>query len=250
MKFLPLAHVLSATVLVAATSSCTTDRSPSMPAPVTGDAQGMELEQVYRRLGSDGGQVFTLDPAASKVRIYVFRDGRAARLGHNHVLSAPHFKGFAQRAASDASASRFDLEFRLDELEFDLPEHRAGLGPAFASVLSAEAIAGTREHMLGESNMQADRFPVVRIHSLRVRGEAPRYAAEVAVEMHGQLRTLWIALAVSGSPDHLTVAGNFVLRQTDFGIQPYSVAGGLLAVRDEVVVDFVLEGHPVDLRPT
>jgi hypothetical protein len=34
----------------------------------------------------------------------------------------------------------------------------------------------------------------------------------------------------------------FVLRQTDFDAQPYSLLGGLLSVQDEVVLDFKLVG--------
>ncbi len=215
-------------------ASATQARAASEPEP---------LQATYAHLAQDGGKVFTLDPASSSVRIYVFRDGRAARLGHNHVLSAPHFTGFMLLPPAGAPDARFDLEFRLDELEIDHPDHRAGLGAAFASVLTPDAIAGTREHMLGDSNMQAARYPLVRIHCLRISGESPRYAAQVAVEMHGVTRDQWIPLTVTGLPERLAVSGAFVLRQTDFGIHPYSVAGGLLAVKDEVVVDFSLTGR-------
>lgn len=211
-----------------------TQAAPPAPEP---------LATTYARLAQDGARVFTLDPASSSVRIYVFRDGRAARLGHNHVLSAPRFDGFASLPSTGTADARFDLEFRLDELEIDNPAHRTGLGAAFASVLSPEAIEATREHMLGESNMQAARFPTVRIHCLRISGEAPHYAAQVAVQMHGTSRDMWIPLTVTGLPESLAVNGSFVLRQTDFGIHPYSVAGGLLGVKDEVVVDFALSGR-------
>jgi len=51
-----------------------------------------------------------------------------------------------------------------------------------------------------------------------------------------------VPLSVEGLPDSITVTGSFVLRQTDFGAQPYSVLGGLLAVKDEVVIEFKLTG--------
>jgi len=38
----------------------------------------------------------------------------------------------------------------------------------------------------------------------------------------------------------LKVQGALVLKQSDFGIKPFSVFGGLLAVHDEVVVEFSL----------
>jgi polyisoprenoid-binding protein YceI len=116
------------------------------------------------------------------------------------------------------------------------------LGSAFASFLPAGAIEGTRDHMLGEDNLQADRFPLVRVHSVEITGEGPKYAAKIEVELHGQKREMWLPLNVAGLPDHLAVNGSFVLRQTDFGAKPYSVLGGLLAVKDEVVIEFELQG--------
>jgi len=217
-------------------------RTPTT-ASAFGASQTASLKDAYAQRASAGGRVFELDPARSAVRIYVFRGGLAAKVGHNHVLSAPKFAGYFYLPTTGAADARFDLVFRLDELEIDLPEHRAGLGSAFASVLSPEAIEGTRDHMLGASNMQADQFPYVRIHGLAVSGESPRFAAKVEIELHGQTRQAWVPLTVTGLPDALSVSGSMVIRQTDFGAKPYSVAGGMLSVRDEVIVDFNLTGR-------
>jgi len=96
--------------------------------------------------------------------------------------------------------------------------------------------------MLGEDNFQSDRFPYVRIHSLQISGESPKFATKILVEMHGRKREMWIPLGVEGLPDRLFVNGFFVLRQTDFDVQPYSVLGGLFAMQDAVVVEFKLVG--------
>ncbi len=242
-------YVLAGCAVAAAFSvlSCTSGSSGGPGAPVSrpalaADAAPADLNVIYAGLATAGGKVFKLDPKLSSVRIYAFRAGRAAKVGHNHVLSAPQFTGFFHLPASGTADARFDLEFRLDQLEIDNPEYRATLGRAFASVLSAEAIEGTRDHMLGADNLQADRFPLVRVHSLAIAGEAPKFAARVQVEMHGQKREIWVPLDVQGLPDRLAVSGSFVLRQTDFGAQPYSVLGGLIAVQDEVVIEFKLAG--------
>ncbi len=211
-------------------------------APAAQGGGGVDLNAVYAALREAGGKVFALDKNASAVRIYVFRAGRAAKVGHNHVLSAPEFAGYFHLPPGGAGSARFDLEFRLDQLEIDNPAYRRNLGSAFSSILPPGAIEGTREHMLGEDNLQADRFPYVRIRSLQIAGEAPKFAARIEVEMHGQKREMWVPLSVDGLPDRLSVTGSFVLRQTDFGAQPYSVLGGLLAVQDEVIVEFKLVG--------
>ncbi len=216
---------------------------PDYRKPETAAIRSVEdLAQTYAALRAAGGSVFTLNPKASTLRIYAFRAGKAAKFGHNHVVSAPEFQGFFHLAPEGTAASRFDLVFRLDQLVFDLPEHRAALGPAFASAISDEDRASTRNNMLGDNNFQAGRFPLLRIQSLQIVGEAPKFAAKVAVELHGQTREMWVPLTVTGLPGKLAVQGALVLRQSDFGIKPFSVFGGILAVHDEVVVEFTLAG--------
>jgi hypothetical protein len=217
-------------------------RSPQAPGvTAAGSTSATDLDADYAAARAAGGRVFKLSPQASEIRIYVFRGG-PAKVGHNHVLSAPYFTGFVEIPPIGATGARFDLEFRLDQLEIDNPTQRAGLGGAFSVVVPADAVEDTRQHMLGEENLQSTRFPFVRIHSLQVVGETPRYAARVRVELHGQQRELWIPLSVEGLPERLVAAGSFVLRQSDFGAKPYSILGGVISVEDEVFVEFKLIG--------
>ena len=244
MIFKKFALLLFCAAAAAALLSCSAplQSSQTATAPVAAGGEGADLQAIYSEMGRAGGRVFSLVPKDSLVRIYAFRAGRAARLGHNHVLSAPQFTGFFYLSPSGAANSRFDLAFRLDQLEIDNPAYRSELGAAFSSVLSPETIESTRQHLLGANNLQAVWFPFVRIRSLQISGEAPKFAVEAQVEMHGQEREIWIPLDVVGLPDRLSVSGSFVLRQTDFGVKPFSLLDGLLSVQDEVVLDFKLTG--------
>jgi len=238
MRYLQTALLCVALAACAGTPELPVTRNSEGTAP----AAPTDLAATYAQMRAAGGRVFTLNPAQSEVRIYAFRTGRAARLGHNHVLSAPHFQGFFYLAPDGTAASRFDLTFRLDQLAFDDPQHRGALGPAFASAISAEDTASTRNNMLGDNNFQAVRFPWVRIHSVQISGDAPKFAARIAVELHGQTREMLVPLTVQGLPEKLVVQGALVLQQSDFGVKPLSVLGGLLAVQDAVVVEFKLSG--------
>ena len=235
---------------IAATSlmlSCTSTPSKSELSAKAAEQTSHQdrLQASYSEMGKTGGKVFTLNPKVSAVKIYAFRAGTAAMLGHNHVLSSPQFSGFVYLPRDGTSTARFDLEFRLDQLEIDTPENRSNLGSAFSSIPTPGSIKRTRDHMLGENNLQANRFPFVRIHSIQIAGEAPKLAAKVQVELHGQQREMWIPLNVEGLPDRISATGSFVLRQSEFGVQPYSVLGGFLAVQDEVVIEFSLLGAPL-----
>jgi polyisoprenoid-binding protein YceI len=235
-------HPVLLSIALAACAS--TPVSPTEPAKADA-SQGLsatDLVQTYESLRIAGGRFFALNPKTSTVRLYAFRGGKAAKFGHNHVLSAPEFQGFFNLAPEGTAASRFDLVFHLDQLVFDDPQHRAALGPAFASVISAEDTASTRNNMLGDNNFQASRFPLLRVRSLQIVGESPKFAAKVSVELHGQAREMWLPLTVTGLPERLTVQGALVLKQTDFGVKPFSVFGGMLAMQDEVVVEFTLSG--------
>ena len=236
---------LQTTLLCAALAACA--GAPELPGSRHNEgaatAAPTDLAAAYAQLRAAGGSVFTLNPAQSAIRIYAFRAGKAAKFGHNHVLSAPDFQGFFYLAPDGTAASRFDLAFRLDQLTFDDPQHRAALGPAFTSPISADDTASTRNNMLGDNNFQAARFPWVRIHSVQISGDAPKYAARIAVELHGQTREMLVPLTVSGLPEKLVVEGALVLQQSNFGVKPLSVLGGLLSVQDAVIVEFKLSGE-------
>ncbi|MEJ6007607.1 hypothetical protein WG899_18825 [Paucibacter sp. AS339] len=211
------------------------------------DAWPPELAGLRAQALSLGQPPLTVDAAASSVRIHVFRAGRAARLGHNHVLSVPKLHGLVL-APPDASGSlegaAFELSFRLDELELDAPAARAALGPGWASQLSAEAIAATRANMLGPAGLQAEAYPLVRLRSLEIRGAAPKLSVLLEIELHGQRRQQWLALHAEPQAQRLQARGALVLRQSDFGLTPFSVAGGLLAVQDELLIEFDLLAKP------
>ena len=237
--------ILRASALALACAGLFACTAPVPSAPETGTSAAAEtaaLTARYTELARAGEHILRLDPAGSSVRILAFRAGKAARLGHNHVLAAPRFVGFVQLPRAPGGTASFDLLIRPDELVLDEAPLRAELGPAFAGTLDAADIEATRAHMLGEEGLQAGRYPQVRLHGLALRGEAPHCAVLAQVELHGQRRELWLPVTLQEASGHFQAEGRFVLRQSDFGVTPYSVLGGALAVQDEVIVSFRLAG--------
>lgn len=167
------------------------------------------------------------DVPGNALHVLVFRGGAAARLGHNHVLSAGDLR-------VDWLAAGPVLRFRLDALSIDPPALRAGLGPAFASAVDDEARAGTRANLL--KALDAEQHPEVVVRSLQQVGEGMRRAVEAEVTLHGVSRRQWFVVEV----DRKRARGEVVIRQSDFGIQPFAVMGGLLSVQDALVVRFEL----------
>lgn len=161
------------------------------------------------------------------LRILVFRGGTAARLGHNHVLRAADLRVHWPAAGPV-------LSFRLDALDIDPPALRAALGPAFSSAVDDEARAGTRANLL--KALDAAAHPEVVVRTLQQRGEGGRRAVEAEVTLHGVSRRQWFVVEVNGR----RARGEVVVRQSDYGVQPFTVLGGLLAVQDALIVQFEL----------
>jgi len=214
-------------------TACGQSGPPQPPAPVP------EAE-TETEVWPQGGQLARLDAARSSLRIRVFSAGRAAALGHNHVLTAPWLQGALWTPLEGLEGARFSLSLRLDELEIDRPQERAALGPAFATPLDAQAIAGTREHMLGPDNLDAARHPWVRMHSIGIQGTPPELRVDVDIELHGRHQRRVLPLRAWREAGAWRTQGTFTVLQSDFGVTPYSVLGGLLAVQDALQIDFDL----------
>ncbi|MDH0866193.1 YceI family protein, partial [Mitsuaria sp. GD03876] len=188
--------------------------------------------------------LYRVDAAASQVRIHVFRAGRLAKVGHNHVLGVERLGGQVFVPADGVAGAGLELAFRLDDLGIDKPEWRAPLGAEFASVPSAGDIAGTRANLI--KAVDGERFPAIAMRSTAVAGAFPTLAVTLAVSWHGQVRELAVPVrAVRPSGDAaLRAQGALVLRQSEFGITPFSVLGGLLAIQDELSVEVDVTARP------
>lgn len=195
------------------------------------------------------GRLYRVDAAGSQVRIHVFRAGRLAKVGHNHVLGVDRLDGQVFLPADGIAGAGVELGFRLDDVGIDKPEWRAGLGPEFASMPTASDVAGTRTNMLRA--IDGERFPTISMRSTAVAGAFPVLAVKLAVRWHGQVREIDVPVRVdrpSGEAP-LRAQGALVLRQSEFGITPFSVFGGLLAIQDELTVEVDVAARPATACP-
>lgn len=193
----------------------------------------------YREPLPGDGALYAVDAAASQLLIYVFRGGSAAKLGHNHVISAPQLEGRVRLPGDDPKQAQFSLRARFDQLQIDDAALRERTGGAFSGARSADDIAGTGKNM--RKSLEADRYPEIVINSLRVAGDWPIVVADVAISLHGVTQRQRLMLRVQReATDQMKIRGSLAIRQSDFGIKPYSVLGGVLVVQDEVAVEFEL----------
>jgi hypothetical protein len=187
----------------------------------------------YRQAATAGRPVYQVDPARSLGTVYAYRGGSLAKLGHDHVIASHAIQGYCL-AGRDTGDTRADLYVPLGSLVVDEPALRRSAG--FEGQLRPDEIAATRVHML-ESVLQAGRYPFLQLHADWARDGRDKIL-KVTIRLHGANRSYRVPVGYSRSRDSLTVSGKIRVRQTDFGMTPYSVLGGALGVKDELRLRF------------
>lgn len=180
---------------------------------------------------------YVVEPGASSLRVLVYRDGPLAELGHNHVIGSGQITGAVDLAATPAD-SWLQLIVDPARFEVDRTEWRIAAGDQFPVPVDAEDIRGTRANMLGERGLDVANHPMITITSRQVRGELPALRILAVLQLRGQEFELELPAAVRLEDDRLYASGSFDLRQTEIGLEPYSVMMGALAVRDEVTITY------------
>lgn len=223
------------TLLLAA---CVAELKPVPPRP---EAAPSGFPETAYRAAARSGPVYRIDPGLSQVTIYVYRDGALAKFGHDHVVASRDVHGYVS-IPDNLADSRADLYLPVATLTMDETGLRKSAG--FTTELSAKDIETTRRRMLG-AVLEADQYPYVQIHAGSAQGALPRPTLKVDVTLHGMSRALQVPIEVMADGVQFSAHGEFDLRQTDFGITPFSILNGALAVQDQIHIAFHLQGGRV-----
>lgn len=185
-------------------------------------------EAYYRKAAELGKKILRVDSKQSLVVIEVHRAGAFARLGHDHVVASHNVSGYALMAEGLA-----DLYVPLEQLVVDEPKLRTEAG--FDTQPSQEDITGTRRNML-EKTLDSGHFPYALIHVARA--DADRPAVNVSITLHGMKRSYEVPAQIETVAGGIAVSGKMSFNQTDFGITPISILGGVLQVQDKLDLRF------------
>lgn len=224
-RFAAKAGLIGALCLLGACAGHTGKPAPTAPPPLTAP---------YAAAAREGISVYRLDAGQSQVRVLVDKAGPLSGLGHRHVITVGDLHGFAEFEAN--GRGRADLRFPVATLVVD-PAAAKKIYPHY-SMPSSEDVAGTRKHMLGPV-LDSSRYPWVSLHvegAITATAPAPR----AVIALHGVSRTITLDGGSSRSGSRLTAQGEFTIKQSDFGITPYSVLGGALRVKDTLRIRYHL----------
>jgi len=220
-------HTLSTFSVALALVGCVTQTQKSEPPPNRPVMAGHPAAgRVYEVVGNE-----------SLLIVRVYRGGRLAHAGHNHIVASHDLKGTVY-VAKDLARSSFELEVPVAELTVDEAELRAAQGADFAADVPDSAKDGTRRNMLGPAVLDAEHYPQISLRCENLELDGDRLMTQVEVRIRGQVSTFTAAVTYTLSSNELLAQGELPIKQTDLGLAPFTALLGALQVQDEMQLQF------------
>jgi polyisoprenoid-binding protein YceI len=92
--------------------------------------------------------------------------------------------------------------------------------------------------VLESAKYQKISFKSASVSNLKQTSDGYSFTLNGDLTLHGVTKRIAVPVSATITPQQLQAKGQYTLRQTDFGIKPYSAAGGTVKVKNEVVVHF------------
>ena len=172
-----------------------------------------------------------LDESDGELQIHTDVAGRAARMGHRLGIAMTSWR--ATVSLDDGEPTAADLI--VDVSSLDVLRSEGGLKP-----LSGHEIKIIRRNAL--KSLRVERFPKIHFHAEKIDkvGDGD-YRVTGSLDIHGKRHERVFEFRVEDLGEAWELSGQAEVRQSDFGIKPYSLFGGTLKVVDTVAVTVVLK---------
>ncbi len=160
-----------------------------------------------------------IDTMRSGIMVRAFKSGLFSAFAHDHLVRAPIERG--------------NVRFGQDQgVEFNI---KSGQLVALDPTLPPDKRAEVQRRMTGPEVLDVERFPDIHFRSTQVQPLAEnRWRVEGELTLHGQTQP--VSLEVSG--DGARYTGRTRIKQRDFGMEPVSIAGGTVKVKNELLIEF------------
>jgi polyisoprenoid-binding protein YceI len=166
-----------------------------------------------------------IDVERSTITVHVGKAGVFSIAGHEHWVSAL----ISQGVLNDSDRPR--VEFRVDTANMLVKRD---------SNIDAKTQAEIQKNMQ-EITLESAKYPEITFRSSHVEKLADgQWKVAGVLTLHGVSKPL--AVVVKQTED--TYVGHATIMQTDFGIKPIRVGGGMVKVRNELEIEFRIVTRP------
>lgn len=174
---------------------------------------------------------FATDAAASRFTVQSFSSGLLSVLGHNPTIGMRDFDGTIECEPETYDHAMIRIAVRTGALEV-LDEIKSDDRKKLEEIMYGSVLEISRYpdavFVSKEVTVQKLSADLLRVH---VTGD---------LTFHGVAREHSFDARATAVGTMLRISGGFPLRQSDYGIQPFSFAGGALRLKDEIKFSFEL----------
>jgi len=193
--------------------------------------------------GSASAASFNVDPSRSSLVVQIFRDGVAAKLGHDHVVQATTFSGRVTYDPSAPTLSSVAVEIQTATLKVDEAGTRRQRG--LEGQPSARDVAEIERTMKAEGQLDVARFPTITFTSTTVTPQTPdRYRVTGQLTIRGVTRAVEFPANAAMEGDVFRATATLTFVQSDFGYKPYRALLGAIKNKDAVTLHIDLVAVP------
>jgi hypothetical protein len=183
--------------------------------------------------GANGAATFEFGPESGRVLVKTGREGLAARVGHDLTLEVTDWRARVTTSGADGDVAQATVTADLGLGSLTVREGTGGAKPL--SDRDRRDIQNQARKILGDPARAGFTSTRVVATSGSAAGSPAAGAVEGTLTLHGVSRGIRLEVT---SPEPGRYRGAATIRQTDFGITPYSGFFGALKLRDEVTVEF------------
>jgi polyisoprenoid-binding protein YceI len=161
----------------------------------------------------------SIDLQHSTLTIHVGKAGLFSAAGHEHWINAPISSG----KFNESDPPRIEFTVNATKMEVK-PDPK----------VDAKTQAEIQKDMQ-DMTLESAKYPEIVFRSSRIvkSGDA-QWKADGALTLHGVTKTVHADVKKTGD----AYTGRTTIKQTDFGIKPVTVGGGLVKVKDELDIEF------------
>ncbi len=165
-----------------------------------------------------------IDTQRSTIAIHVGKAGLLSAAAHEHWVSAPIASG-----TIDESAAR--VEFKVQSAKMTVnPDPKVDA-----------KTHDTIQQDMQEMTLETGKYPEIAFRSTHVEKlGSGQFKVDGSLTLHGVSKTV----SVNVKRDGESYMGHTVIKQTDFGIKPISIGGGMIKIKDPVDIDFRIFARP------
>src|SRR5580700_4250213 len=160
-----------------------------------------------------------IDTQRSTITVHVGKSGLLSAAAHDHTINAPISSGTVRESTAP------HIEFTIETAKMTVkPDPK----------IDANDQATIQTHM-EELTLETKKYPEIAFRSTRIEkiGDA-QWRVDGDLALHGVTKPVSLTVKQTGE----SWMTRIVLKQTDFGINPISIGGGMIKVKNEVEIDF------------